>query len=301
MKVTEIQRFCMHDGPGIRTVVFMKGCPLRCEWCHNPETQSAKQEIMYYQAKCIGCGACAGACPNGCHSFNETPEGAAHRFDRENCITCGKCVDACPAGALENACREMSADEVLGTVIRDRAFYGAEGGVTLSGGEPLMQAEDAISLLRKCKTAGIGTAVETCGFFDRSLVAELAKVTDLLLWDYKDSDGERLRQYTGAPDRRDVDNLIACDAAGIPSVLRCIVVGGVNDGLSRVSGIADLFSRLRHCLYAELLPYHPYGGAKAAALGRTFREFPDGVPSGEALDRIAGELTARGVTVKPVR
>ena len=292
MRVTEIQRFCMHDGPGIRTTVFLKGCPLRCFWCHNPETQRPGQEILYYPSKCIGCRACESACPNAAHSFS--PEGS-HVFDRGKCVACGACVNACPAGALLNAMREMTPEEVLFEVMRDKAFYGADGGVTLSGGEPLLQGKEALALLRLCREAGIGTAVETCGFFDPALIPKLAPVTDLLLWDYKDADNDRLFRYTGAKDRCDVDNLIACDSLGIPSVLRCIMVNGVNIDSARLDGIVSLCSRLKNCRYVELLPYHPYGGSKQAALGAEVTSDNGLIPPADVLSGFAEELGKRGV------
>ena len=298
MRITEIQRFCMHDGPGIRTTVFFKGCPLRCRWCHNPETQRPGQEIMYHSVRCIGCGACVSACPNGCHAIG--PEGL-HVFERSGCIGCGSCVSACPANALEAAMREMTAGEVLSEVLKDNAFYGAEGGVTLSGGEPLMQGGEALELLRKCKAAGVNTAVETSGFFDPSLIPSLSQCVDLLLWDYKDAVDGRLREWTGAPDRNDVRNLIACDSLGIPSVLRCIMVSGVNIDAARAEGISSLFARLNNCRYVELLPYHPFGGSKQAALGREVTSDDSFIPSEQELADFSALLSSNGTTVSMKR
>ena len=295
MRVTEIQRFCMHDGPGLRTAVFLKGCPLRCAWCHNPETQHAGQEILFHPVRCIGCGACADVCPQGCHVSD--PDGI-HRFERDNCICCTACVDACPAGALEAAMRELTPAQVLAEVLKDKAFYGADGGVTLTGGEPMLQGTEVLEFLRQCKAAGLNTAIEMCGFFDPALIPELPGLVDLLLWDHKDADDARLRQWTGAADRRDVDNLIACDRAGIPSVLRCVMVNGVNVDDVRLDGIVSLYDRLRHCRGAELLPYHPYGGSKEAALGRRVTSDNALIPPPELIAGFKAALRARGVPVK---
>lgn len=294
MRITEIQRFCMHDGPGIRTTVFLKGCPLRCAWCHNPETQKGHSEIMYYPVKCIGCGACAGICPKGCHIFAD----GSHIFERESCTVCGKCASVCPANALENSLKEMTVDEILNEILRDRAFYGSTGGVTLSGGEPFMQGEEAIELLQKCRDCGVNTAVETSGFFDSSLIEKLSGCVDLLLWDYKDSDGERLSKYTGAKGRSDVDNLIKCDEACISTVIRMIMVNGVNIDRGRIDGAAGLYASLGHCQYVELLPYHPYGDSKAAALGINRTAHPEWIPESEMLQEFASELEKKGVKVK---
>ncbi len=295
MRVTEIQRFCMHDGPGVRTAVFLKGCPLRCEWCHNPETQSPGQEILFYPSRCVGCLSCAAVCPSG--ALRRGPEGRP-AYDRAACKGCAACASVCPSKALAAAMTEMTVEQVFEVIGRDRAFYGNDGGMTLSGGEPLLQGGECLKLLEKCREAGIGTAVETCGFFDPSLIPALASRTDLLLWDYKDSDDGRLRRYTGAPDRRDVENLIACDRAGISSVLRCVMVKGVNTGRDRAEGVVSLFGRLINCRYVELLPYHPFGDSKAAALGRETRGDASLIPSAEDMDNFAGILAGSNIRVK---
>ena len=295
MRVTEIQRFCMHDGPGIRTTVFLKGCPLRCFWCHNPEAQERGPEILFYRKKCISCGACESICPAGCHTFGED---GGHVFDRKACSACGKCADVCPAGALAPASRDMSAGEVFKVILSDKAFYGSGGGVTLSGGEPFLQAEEALRLLKLCRDAGINTAVETSGFFDPSIAEKLPGLVDLLLWDCKDADGERLRANTGASGRTDAANLRTCDALGIRSRLRLLLVRGVNDDFRRMEGAAELFKSLVNCECVEILPYHPYGGAKEEALGRPVRADKAYVPTDDEVKRFAEELEKRGVKVK---
>jgi len=192
LKVTEIQRFCMHDGPGVRTTVFLKGCPLRCAWCHNPETQNKNSEMLLYNSKCIGCGSCIDSCKNNLHRIEKQ-----HIIDRERCSLCGKCVEACPACALEICGKDMSIEEILSVVEKDRAFYGAFGGITLSGGEPFMQREKTVALLAACKARGLSTAVETCGYADTDILLSALPYVDLFLWDIKDTDNQRHKQYTG--------------------------------------------------------------------------------------------------------
>ena len=161
LNVTEIQRFCMHDGPGVRTTVFLKGCPLNCKWCHNPETKKAKSELLFYKNKCILCGECVLACKTFAQSVTDDI-----KINRLKCVSCFNCVKNCPTGALSKSGESMAIDEILSVVKKDKAFYGEKGGVTLSGGEPFMQGEGVVELLDKCKQNGISTAVETCGYVD---------------------------------------------------------------------------------------------------------------------------------------
>ena len=283
LRVAEIQRFCMHDGPGVRTTVFLAGCPLRCEWCHNPEMRSASPTLLYYRKKCVGCGVCAAVCPRGVHAPGEEPGG--HTIDREKCVACGACADACPAGALSVCGREMTVDEIVDAVLRDRAFYGETGGVTLSGGEPTVQAEGAVALLRACREAGIGTAIETCGFFDGALLDRLVPLVDLFLWDVKDTDAENHLRHTGAPLAPIIDNLRRADALGAATRLRCILVAGVNDGTGHWERVAALRRSLRGCVGVDVLPYHTFGAAKAEFAGLAAAPHDEWVPSDEQIAR----------------
>ena len=154
LKVTEIQRFCMHDGPGVRTTVFLKGCPLRCAWCHNPETQKVASELLFYQNKCIYCGSCVSDCSSSVHSVEKE-----HLIDRERCRLCSLCADNCPTGALKICGDDMSIEDILAIVEKDRSFYGEQGGITLSGGEPFTRRVATVELLKECKARGLSTAV----------------------------------------------------------------------------------------------------------------------------------------------
>ncbi len=292
LPVTELQRFCMHDGPGVRTVVFLKGCPLRCAWCHNPETQNGHGEMLYYESKCISCGACVEVCAHKAQTVADT-----HMYDRDRCAVCGKCAEVCCTAAMTPASREMTVEEILDIVLRDRAFYGETGGITLSGGEPMVHPAGVLTLLAACKEAGLNTAVETCGEFSRLFIPTLVKLTDLLLWDVKDTDDERHKQYTGASNLRILDNLQLADRLGGRTRLRCILVNGVNTDENHIRRLAELYHSLSHCEGVELLPYHAYGGSKMLPLGREDNGRRDWIPSEETVVTMKKSLAEQGVKV----
>ncbi len=261
--VTDIQRFCMHDGPGIRTTVFLKGCPLNCFWCHNPETKSEKTQLLYHSAKCIMCGACF-ACKNGAHYKKDDK----HVFDPQNCIACGKCVDMCPTGALSVAGKSMSSREILDIAIRDKAFYGNEGGITVSGGEPMLNPESTLELLTLAKSEGLNTAVETCGYFPTEYVKRLCAVTDWLLWDVKDTDNERHIKNTGVSNELILKNLRLANSFGAKIILRCVILKGVNLNDEHINNIKALYKELQNTVHVDLLPCHSLGNSKLQALGK---------------------------------
>ena len=293
--VTELQRFCMHDGPGIRTTVFLKGCPLQCAWCHNPETQETGAEFLYYSDRCIGCMACAKVCPRGVHTGTDT-----HEIDRDKCIACFACAEACPPRAIEQCGREMTAEEILHEVERDRAFYGKTGGITLSGGEPLLQAQ-SVRLLSLCKENGLHTAIETCGMVSREVLLTALPYTDLFLWDLKDTDSARHRQYTGAPNEKILENLREISRRGARIRLRCILVQGVNTDRAHYRRVAEIASELSsgngNFEGVEWIPYHAYGGTKAVFLGRSDNGHREWIPSAESLAEAKETLSAYGIRV----
>ena len=281
----------MHDGPGVRTTVFLKGCPLRCLWCHNPETQKRTKELLFYGQKCVGCRAC-GACPNGVHSFDPV-----RRLDRDKCTACGECADLCPTRALEVCGKEMTVDQILHEAKKDLAFYGKSGGVTISGGEPFMQARETIELLHACKAFGIPTAVETCGFGDEATFIEAVPFTDLFLWDIKDTSPQRHKSFTGVSNETILRNLRAVDAVGGKTRLRCILVNGVNTDGTHYKAVAELAASLSHCEGVEWLPYHAYGGSKSDALGLGDNGVPTMIPSADELELAKKTVADLGIYV----
>jgi len=265
--VFNIQRFSVNDGPGIRTTVFLKGCMLRCIWCHNPESHSPRPQLMLYADRCIGCGKCLEVCPDGLHSFAAD---GTHQIRREACSACGRCAEAC-VGALEIAGREMSIDEILTEVKKDSAFYAhSGGGMTVSGGEPLMQPEFTLALLKAAKESGLHTCIETCGFASEEAVLALTPYVDLFLWDVKETDSARHKEFTGVPNERILSNLRALNAAGASVVLRCPIIPGCNDRKEHLHAIAALAEELSGVQRVDVEPYHPLGKAKSESLGSTY-------------------------------
>lgn len=262
--VYEIQPFCTHDGPGIRTTVFLKGCPLNCLWCHNPEGRSPNQQLFYASGLCISCGRCAQHCPSEAHHI----EDGTHSFSRESCELCFNCVEACPAGALEACGNPMTVDDVMGRVLKDRAFFEASGGgLTLSGGEPSYQADFAEALLSSAKSAGIHTCVETSGCGSEETFRRLMPHVDLFLWDIKDTDEKRHLANTGVELSPILANLRLMDSLGAKTILRCILVKGLNLNDEHIDRIASISSELTNCLGVEFLPYNDLAGGKASRLG----------------------------------
>ncbi|MBQ1254762.1 MAG: glycyl-radical enzyme activating protein [Clostridia bacterium] len=291
MKIAEIQRFCMHDGPGVRTVIFLKGCPLRCAWCHNPETQSPHPQLLFEEQKCLACRAC-GECPQEVHRFEKM-----HTLQRESCVACGSCVSLCPTGALSLCGKDMTPAELLEIILRDAPFYQNGGGVTLSGGEPFLQGEEAPELLRLCKEKGISTAVETCGYVSPALLEKAVPFVDLFLWDVKDTDDPRHLAYTGVSNKPIMENLRMVDSLGGKTRLRCILVNGVNTEEAHYTAIAELFHSLQNCEGAELLPYHPYGDSKAKAAGMASASHREWIPSEETVLQGKNALLSQGVPI----
>jgi formate C-acetyltransferase len=293
--VFDVQRFCLHDGPGIRTTVFLKGCPLRCSWCHNPEGLGPEPELMFTRALCTGCGACVSACPSGAHSVG----GGGHAIDRARCRACGACVSACPGGAMALAGRWMSVQQVLRAALEDRAYYEASGGgVTLSGGEPLAQAEFCLELLRACRDAGLHTALDTALHAPWQTVATLLPVVDLFLADLKHVDSARHRSATGAGNDLILANLRRLARHDAAVVLRVPMIGGFNDSPDDAADIASFVAALGNVRRVELLAHHALGEGKRQALGQDVAGATNSPPSAEAIGRMARALESRGLPVR---
>lgn len=266
-KIFNIQKFSINDGPGIRTTVFFKGCPLNCIWCHNPESKSVKPEVFYNARKCIGCGKCVVSCPDSCHEISN----GEHVFHREKCIACGKCAEVCVTGALEMAGYEVTVDEALKTVMQDKVFYeNSGGGLTLSGGEPMLQFDFAYELLRKAKEQGLHTCMETCGFTPKERMEEISKLVDIFLFDYKIADEEKHKKYTGVSNQIILENLKLIDSLGVKTVLRCPIIPGINDTADHFQGIADTANSLENIMEVNIEPYHPLGKGKSELLDKEY-------------------------------
>lgn len=263
-RILEIQHFSVHDGPGIRTTVFFKGCQLRCKWCHNPECIPVRErELSHVPGKCIACGECVGVCPAQAHSMHTT----GHILRRNKCTFCGACADACPSKALESHGSLMDAATIIAEALRDKAYYGDEGGITLSGGEAMLQPDFATELLRLARDAGIHTALETNLAFDFPRLDGAKNHVDLFLVDWKESDSVRHWEYTGVSNAQIRANLLRLHDEGHRVILRCPIVPGYNTRDDHFRTIAELTIALPNLVGAELLPYHNLGVGKIARFG----------------------------------
>ena len=261
-----IQHFSLHDGPGIRTVLFFKGCPLSCIWCHNPEGKSTKNTLSFLKERCVFCRRCESVCPQNVHSF----QSGEHRFNRQNCISCGKCVEVCNYGALEMLGKEYTIDEILRDTEKDRAYYGDNGGITISGGEPFMQFDALITLLKAMKENGYHVCIETSGYTASERMCEAAKYTDLFLYDYKESNTEKHIKYIGVAQDKILKNLDVLDDVKAKVILRCPIIPSVNDYNEHFEKIAKIANEHTSIQSVEFMPYHPLGISKANNIGEKY-------------------------------
>jgi formate C-acetyltransferase len=293
--VFDIQRFSLHDGPGIRTTVFLKECPLRCTWCQNPEGLAADPELLYTASACAGCRACAQACPRGAHQFAD----GQHAILRDRCRLCGACAQACLTSALRLTAHTHTVRQVLDAVLEDAPYYAGGGGVTLSGGEPLLQPAFAAAVLAACRAHGIGTAVDSSLCAPWEAVADIVPLADVLLVDIKHLDDGTHRAATGVGNARILDNLRRLAGAAVPLIVRVPVIPGFNDFDEAIADIARFAAGLGTVQRLELLPHHRLGDAKRAGMGLPADEAP--APLGaERLAHLRQVAAAQGVCVAGV-
>lgn len=276
--IFNIQRYSTEDGPGIRTSVFFKGCPLDCIWCANPESKSQNLELVCRESQCIDCGKCLEACPNGVLSLSAIAEEATRdeskpaevslTIDHRACQACGACVDACPSGAMRFYGEPVSVDEVFDEVLKDAEYYRTSGGgVTVSGGEAMMQPEFVEVLFRKCKENNIHTTLDTCGYFDSKAFSRMSDCVDLVLYDIKLMDDAQHKKYTGVHNKRILENARLISELGIEMIIRVPLIPGITDKPENLTAIAEFVKSLSNRHVVNLLPYHNYGENKYKMLG----------------------------------
>ncbi|MFD3158532.1 trans-4-hydroxy-L-proline dehydratase activase [Haloimpatiens sp. FM7330] len=292
--IINIQKYSIHDGPGIRTTVFFKGCPLNCWWCHNPESQNKSKELMYWKDKCTVCGMCVKKCSQ---AAIELKDGLLIN-DREKCIACGKCVDFCSNNAREIVGKEVSVREVIKEVEKDIIFYEESGGgVTFSGGEPMFQYEFLNELIDICKTKGIHTAVDTTGFTSWDKLKEIASKADLFLYDLKTMDSKKHKKYTGVDNEIILNNLKKLSIIHNNIYVRIPIIPGINDDEDNLKRSAEFLGQLR-IKKVNLLPYHKYGMDKYERLKKSYKLIDKEEPSDEIMSEISEYFVKSGLNVK---
>lgn len=301
--IFNIQKYNMYDGPGVRTLVFFQGCPLRCKWCANPEGLMKKSRVLFKKNLCQDCGACVNVCPVGIHKMGAD---GTHLIDRtKDCIGCGKCEEACYNSAISIVGEQKSISEILKIVEEDRPFYETSGGgVTLGGGEVLMQPEAALSLLMACKNEGINTAIETCGYTSSSVIEKVAEFVDLFLFDLKQIDSEKHFYWTGVRNEQIIKNLKYLLENKYNVHIRLPLLKGVNDSKEDIEKLVELllpYKNYKNLKGVDLLPYHKMGVNKYNQLGMEYAIKEDPSLSSEDLERIEGYIKNSGMSVKVIR
>jgi len=303
-RIFNIQKYNMYDGDGIRTLVFFQGCPLRCKWCANPEGLEKKYRVMLKSNLCVNCGACVSACPVGIHTIsNKTLK---HEVNRDiDCIGCGKCKEACLKSAISIVGEEKTISELLKIVEEDRTFYEMSGGgVTLGGGEVLMQPEAATSLLMACKQEGINTAIETCGYTKLETILKVAEFVDLFLFDIKNINSDRHHELTGVRNERILENLQELLKKKYNVKIRMPLLKGINDSQDEIEKTMEFllpYKDYKNFKGIDLLPYHKMGVNKYNQLGMEYPIKDDPSLKSEDLDRIESWIKKYDLPVKVIR
>ena len=293
--IYNIQRYSTHDGPGIRTTVFMKGCPLACWWCHNPEGREKTPDHSIAASRCIACGECVDACPEGAALL--TPEGPA--VDTDHCIHCGACAEACPTEARSFIGREISVEELMIEVGKDKIFYAESGGgITFSGGEPLMQPEFLLAGLKSCRDQCFHTVVDTSGTASWPVLEEVAAFADLLLYDLKHMDNTTHQEYVGTSNARILENLALLAESGQDVWVRLPLIPGVNDDEQNINATAVFLASLKTQYPLHLLPYHKVGSDKYRRMGKPYPMTGLEPPSREQTAIIAEHMRSYGLEVR---
>ncbi|MDD2320622.1 MAG: glycyl-radical enzyme activating protein [Geobacteraceae bacterium] len=295
--VFDIQKFAIHDGGGIRTLVFLKGCPLQCHWCSNPESLSAKPEVIFVSNNCIACNKCVDICAAGAlRQPDATQSGLI--IDRNLCTLCGQCAKFCYAGAINIIGRYLSVPELMKIIERDRKFYDqSNGGVTFSGGEPTAQPEFLLAALAEARRRGIHTAIETSSFVARDIFVSILQNVDLVLTDIKHMDDAEHKRLTGVSNQLILDNLLTISRLGIPLRIRLPLIPGLNDSAQNLEETADFVQQLKTLQSLDILPYHRLGEMKWRQLGMEY-QLSGLAPNTELeVDRIGRLFTERGITV----
>ncbi|MFC1988724.1 glycyl-radical enzyme activating protein [Chloroflexota bacterium] len=282
--IYNIQDYCIHDGPGIRTTVFFKGCPLRCAWCSNPESMSMKPEMGFIKENCIKCGKCVTACPQKATTLGTD---GFPRIDRRLCTGCGACVEVCDAGARIMYGAEITAEQLFEEVRKDEIFYrGSGGGVTVSGGEPLLQPKLLSALFQLCRGADIHTAIQTSGYAAAATLKKILALTDYIMFDLKHLDSQMHRKYTGKPNRLILNNARLVAGSKIPVLFRMPLIPGVNDNPENIEATAHFIRGLSEdAMHLELMPYHRLATGKYGSLGRPYF-IKEPMPTPPELDHI---------------
>ena len=295
--IFDIKKYAIHDGPGIRTTVFFKGCPLNCWWCHNPEGLAMSAQVIYRRDRCIGCGECINICPEGALTFS--PSGVGVITDQSKCTHCGICADTCPAEAREFIGKVVSVDEVVGEIKKDILFYDESGGgVTFSGGEPLMQPHFLLGLLDACGKLEIHRTVDTSGYADAELLLRIAEKTDLFLYDLKHMDSEKHKEYTGVPNEQILSNLDLLAKHGEKINIRIPIIPGINSDDENIDLAGYFISSLPGVQSINILLYHSAAEGKYRKLGIEYRLGKILPPSEDEMEAVAKRLEKFGFHVK---